>query len=82
MKSKDFWDFPGGPLVKNLPCNPGDMGLIPGLGTKIPQAVEQFSPQATTEPACHNQQAITREAAAAAAKSSLHTATKDPMCYN
>ena len=23
-------DFPGGPVVKNLPANAGDMGLIPG----------------------------------------------------
>ena len=23
-------DFPGGPVVKNLPCNAGDAGLIPG----------------------------------------------------
>ena len=25
-------DFPGGPVVKNLPANAGDMGSIPGLG--------------------------------------------------
>ena len=24
--------FPGGPVVKNLPCNAGDTGLIPSLG--------------------------------------------------
>ena len=24
------WDFPGGAVVKNLPANAGDMGLIPG----------------------------------------------------
>ena len=24
--------FPGGTVVKNLPINAGDMGLIPGLG--------------------------------------------------
>ena len=29
-------DFPGGPVVKNLPCNAGDMGSILGQGTKIP----------------------------------------------
>ena len=23
-------NFPGGPVVKNLPANVGDMGLIPG----------------------------------------------------
>ena len=26
------WDFLGGPVVKNLPANAGDTGLIPGLG--------------------------------------------------
>ena len=25
-------DFPGGAVVKNLPANEGDMGLIPGPG--------------------------------------------------
>ena len=25
-------DFPGGPGVKNLPANAGDLGLIPGPG--------------------------------------------------
>ena len=25
-------DFPGGPVVKNLPANAGDMGLMPGMG--------------------------------------------------
>ena len=25
-------DFPGGPVVKNLPANAGDVSLIPGLG--------------------------------------------------
>ena len=25
-------DFPGGPVVKNLPANAGDTGSIPGLG--------------------------------------------------
>ena len=29
-------DFPGDPVVKNLPCNAGDTGSIPGQGTKIP----------------------------------------------
>ena len=24
------WDFPGGPVVKNLPSNGGDKGSIPG----------------------------------------------------
>ena len=40
-------DFPGGPVVKNLPCNAKDAGLISGQGTKIPHAMEQLS-------LCHN----------------------------
>ena len=40
-------DFPGGPVVKNSPSNSGDVGLIPGQGTKILYAAGQLSPQAT-----------------------------------
>ena len=40
--------FPGGPVVKNPPRNAENMGLIPGLGTKIPHAAKQLSPHATT----------------------------------
>ena len=40
-------DFPGGPVVKNLPCNAGDMGLIPGWGTKTPHTEEELSPLAS-----------------------------------
>ena len=40
-------------MVKNPSCNSGDMGLILGQGTKIPQAMEKLSPCAiTTEPMC------------------------------
>ena len=37
-------DFPGGLVVKNLPCNAGKVGSIPGQETKITHAVEQLSP--------------------------------------
>ena len=30
-KRKTYWDFPGGPLVKNLPANAGHTGCIPSL---------------------------------------------------
>ena len=33
-----MWDFPGGPVVKNLPCNGEDPSLILAPGTKIPHA--------------------------------------------
>ena len=42
------WDFPGGQVVESLPCNSGDVGLIPGRGTMILYAAEKLSPQATT----------------------------------
>ena len=30
MNNTVLKDFPSGPVVKNLPANAGDMGLIPG----------------------------------------------------
>ena len=48
-------DFPGGPVVKNLPYNSVDKSTIPGQGTKIPHASGQQSPcAATTELVCLN----------------------------
>ena len=48
-----IWDFPGGPVVENPPSNAGDVGSLPGRGTKIPHATGQLSLcAATTEPAC------------------------------
>ena len=38
--------FSPGPGVENLPSNAGDMGLIPGQGTKIPHTVGQLRPDA------------------------------------
>ena len=55
IKNRHDGDFPGGPVVQNLPSNAGDTGLIPGRGTKIPHAAGQLSLRAaTTEPACRN----------------------------
>ena len=45
---KGMRDFPGGPMVKNPPCNSRDAGLIPVQGTKVPHAVGQLSPRTTT----------------------------------
>ena len=51
-------DFPAGPVVKNLPSNAGDVGSIPGRGTKIPHAAGQLSSHATTtELECLNERA-------------------------
>ena len=48
LEKYSLWDFPGGPVVKNLPYNAGDAGFIPGQGTKIPHVAGQLSPHATT----------------------------------
>ena len=40
-------------MVKNLPSNAGDTGLIPGQGTKMPHSAGQLSPH-TLQPAHHN----------------------------
>ena len=45
----DCGDFPGGPVGKNPPSSAGDMGSIPGQGTKIPHSPGQTSPRATTK---------------------------------
>ena len=51
---KGSWEFPGGPVVKDLPSSAGDLGLTPGQGTKSSHAVEQLSLHATaTEKPSH-----------------------------
>ena len=47
-------DFPGGPVVKNLPCNAGGAGSISGQGTKISHAAGQLNPRATTTASRHH----------------------------
>ena len=47
-----FKNIDSGPLVvqwlKNLLCNAGDAGSIPGPGTKIPHAAGQLKPMRNT----------------------------------
>ena len=40
---------PGSSVAKNLPCDAGDAGPVPGQGMEIPHAEEQRSPQAMTK---------------------------------
>ena len=47
LRSMLLGDFPGGPVVENLPSNAGDLGPIPGWGTKIPHALGQLRLGAT-----------------------------------
>ena len=42
-------DFPSGPVVRNPPCNAGDVGLIPDQGTRIPHAVRHLNLYTTTK---------------------------------
>ena len=43
-------------MVKNPPCNAGDLGAIPGGGTKILYATDLLSPRAATrESTCRNE---------------------------
>ena len=44
----DSRDFPGGPVVKNPPCNAGDAGSITGQGIKVPHATGNQSLCTTT----------------------------------
>ena len=39
-------------MVKNLPCNAGETGSIPGQGAKIRHALEQLSLCTTTTEVC------------------------------
>ena len=64
-------DFLGGPVVKNLSSNTGDVDSIPDWGMKIPHATGQLNPYATTaEPT-----RIAREVVRCNWRS-LHTAAK------
>ena len=45
-KEEQYWDFPGGSVVKNLSANAGDTGSI--WSSKIPHNAGQLSPSATT----------------------------------
>ena len=57
------WGFPGSPVVRNLPANAGDMGLVAWFGTKLPQALGQLISlcASTTEPALQSLSAATTE---------------------
>ena len=46
-------DFPSGPVVKNMPENAADTDSIPGPRAKIPYAVGQLNPHATTTEPIH-----------------------------
>ena len=74
--------FPDGPVVKNPPCNAGDMGSMLGPGTKIPHASGQLSLWGAT-PAVY---ALQREANTMRSRnwrvSPAHHNKRKPACSN
>ena len=48
IKNVILRDFPGGPVVKNLPSKAGVSDWIPGQGNKIPHTMGQVSPRTAT----------------------------------
>ena len=57
FKGRKIWDFLGGPVVKNLSSNAGDVGSIPGWGTKVPNALGchvKSSPLASSKTEYHS----------------------------
>ena len=89
-------DFPGGPVVKNRPCSPGDAGLIPGQEMKIPYALEHLNPKrcncwahvlqspqaANAEPMHSNYWRLHASARVHALKQKFPHDNKDPVCCN
>ena len=49
IRSIEGGDFPGGPMVEDLPSSAGDMGLIPSQGGETPHGMGQPSLQATAK---------------------------------
>ena len=47
-------DFPGGPVVGNLPSSAGDVVFLPGQGTKTPHSAGQLSTHASTAAERHS----------------------------
>ena len=62
LKINQCWNFLGDPVVRNPPCNAGDVVSITGGRTKTPLAMKQLIPRATaTEPVCHTESAHCQE---------------------
>ena len=91
LKNTLLWDIPGGPVVKNLPANAGDVDLIIGPGrSHVPWDNEACAPQALTpaslEPSLCNKRSHSNtsvrceeeEPLLAAVRESPHAATKTP----
>ena len=67
-------EFPGGLVIKSVPCNSGDVGSIPGQKTKISQAIGQPRPHAAETEPSHSRARISQleRLRAAATKPARH----------
>ena len=63
-----WWDFPGGPVVKHLPSSAGNLGSVPGRGTKIPHDPGQPSLSTATAEDTHSRACVPQ--------------LGKPMCHN
>ena len=70
-------------MVKNPPCNAGNVGSIPAGGTKIPYAAGQLSPRAITrESMCHNYRAHELWIPHATTREKPTNCNEEPACRN
>ena len=77
-----LFDFPDSPVVKDLPCNAGDMGLIPSQGIKIPHISGQASRRPTTKESTHrNERSFMLQLRPEAAKLKKKTTTNIMTVY-
>ena len=60
-------------MVKNPPSNAGDVGSIPGRGTKIPHAAGQLSPHATN----YRAHVLWSPSTTARERKNVHTTTRE-----
>ena len=81
FKTYQIRDFPGDPVVKNPPSNAGDVGLIPGQGTKVPHDSGQLSwhPQLLSSRASNERARVPQNYRAHALWSPC-TTTTEPTC--
>ena len=61
VSNRKGWDFPGGPVVKYLPSNAGDMSSSPGWGTRSHMPWGQLGLHATTKSTNHNKDLGTQQ---------------------
>ena len=90
--SKEVWIFskdkmflrnlPGGPVVKNPPCDEGDSGLIPHWETKIPPAMEQLSLHAQFLKSMHSRVPVPQLEIPGTTIKDPAWHNKDSMCCN